>query len=695
MFQKSLNISNIPTVLPVKDNNTSNNTHFLLFPPVQKNVVNSEINLQTLDGELTPKKVLAYLAVPSVFYIQLLRARLGRVKRDNSDNHWEKIRSLSTETKSSLGNSQTQRPQSEQNKINNSSKAINQTNVKDQIKNRTSNINFEIKTGYVNTSKIPRTENKDQELQQDSSHRKRFEQKRLYHTHPFQSKSSESIDGYKYDYIPTTTYDEGEKRGADYSLFDNPVYNDYDDFYDTEAKENGEEEEEEEKKLEIIDVHDEHDLDYEYVPQNVSTSREPTEEMNENQHTNNSPEHIVNDKENSNFKSNSENDKSVKYHNPFYDSLFKSEFVEQLFPQSVTKTNDGYIKEPLAGPNATRGFGHDFKVQRGNKVKGNVVTQLPNRFPTVGYFNTKQVHKLLQQPQLVTNNTNDGTRLKNFTKTVALQPVPSFDDSSDDHYGPQFGSLEAFSGYEDQPESIEDSPEYVDFDFDESVTEQKLRTNDNFSDFIKYPSRTQDEISGSNDEFQRGEFSIKKPLLIKSKTNNEQKRNIPKFSENDSHKLNKYNINRSNQQLISNIDNESPSLYIVYPTNGKILNTEIQSKDAINKPSIPKRIYKSTKRDEYEEDSDERDVTQKIFKNDNESENNERKPGEGEEHEEATRNEEGHVEEEEEDTGIYRTISKILEGKDRISREKNILEGPKPQVYNNYWTLEYSFPKNK
>lgn len=73
-------------------------------------------------------------------------------------------------------------------------------------------------------------------------------------------------------------------------------------------------------------------------------------------------------------------------------------------------------KDPMAGPLATRGFNHNFQVMRGVPIQGNVV-QPSRRYPTVGGFNTTQIHAILQPGQAPTT-----TMSGNNKTTIGVAP---------------------------------------------------------------------------------------------------------------------------------------------------------------------------------------------------------------------------------------------------------------------------------
>lgn len=79
-------------------------------------------------------------------------------------------------------------------------------------------------------------------------------------------------------------------------------------------------------------------------------------------------------------------------------------------------------KDPLAGPLATRGFNHNFQVMRGVPIQGNVV-QPSRRYPTVGGFNTTQIHAILQPGQIPTTTMSG---INNIT-TVGVAPIAPTD----------------------------------------------------------------------------------------------------------------------------------------------------------------------------------------------------------------------------------------------------------------------------
>lgn len=78
-------------------------------------------------------------------------------------------------------------------------------------------------------------------------------------------------------------------------------------------------------------------------------------------------------------------------------------------------------KDPLAGPLATRGFNHNFQVMRGVPIQGNVV-QPSRRYPTVGGFNTTQIHAILQPGQAPTT-----TMSGNNKTTIGVAPIAPTD----------------------------------------------------------------------------------------------------------------------------------------------------------------------------------------------------------------------------------------------------------------------------
>lgn len=201
----------------------------------------------------------------------------------------------------------------------------------------------------------------------------------------------------------------------------------------------------------IVDKDYDYNAEYDYVKDNSPSDEEPTSEESyeeDKEETNNEyndesgsthtkPKenskvviNVVKQEENqeSNENEEEEEDEDVDIiREPPIIVLYKGGDSKQLQPGFEYALTHGGLdpryltKDPLAGPLATRGFNHNFQVMRGVPIQGNVV-QPSRRYPTVGGFNTTQIHAILQPGQLPTT-----TMSGNNKTTIGVVPIAPTD----------------------------------------------------------------------------------------------------------------------------------------------------------------------------------------------------------------------------------------------------------------------------
>lgn len=248
------------------------------------------------------------------------------------------------------------------------------------------------------------------------------------------------------DYIQTTRNDKG---GSDhYSLFRNPVYDSSDD-YDEEIILGGSKRQHDgTTPFPIVDADHDYDSEFEYVKLDDQGSREENESDKSNYSEPNEDDQSQQTYENNNGRDeenheggstedeNEGSEEIVKY--PPVVVVYKGSPKDAYTASQIDPNLDiheRYItKDPLAGPGATRGFNHDFKVMRGVPAQGGVVVQPNSRFPTVPGFNTSQIHNIIKIGRLP-GVTGIGP---NFTK-VGIIPIEPARHATPNDFGEYLG----------------------------------------------------------------------------------------------------------------------------------------------------------------------------------------------------------------------------------------------------------------